>query len=312
MNALEILVRIKRIVEDIVKEAFIVKAIKEGSIMSLSTEDLINLYPYNAYDYRVDGKNLDYIITEDSLTLLADLARINNWSIDNIKYAEFNDCISIGVNEGILSVTCKDKSIREGERVAYLDKSLMRKYGITINMRVIDGELLVPLEKVFENPTSIVVESLVTLPIYFVVNPTHLGLELLADAYIYLLTKGLNRVPTNADAAEYLISNNKLSDAYIKAYVLREDLNTLSEYLDIKINERDSAIEYLINGEHALTASIIQGSINPNLLKINWIDLEIFRMNGIGINLIDLGSTSVLDCSELLIERTREEFRGIL
>ncbi|WP_252901447.1 hypothetical protein [Vulcanisaeta sp. JCM 14467] len=240
------------------------------------------------------------------------MARINNWSIDNIKYAEFNDCISIGVNEGILSVTCKDKSIREGERVAYLDKSLMRKYGITINMRVIDGELLVPLEKVFENPTSIVVESLVTLPIYFVVNPTHLGLELLADAYIYLLTKGLNRVPTNADAAEYLISNNKLSDAYIKAYVLREDLNTLSEYLDIKINERDSAIEYLINGEHALTASIIQGSINPNLLKINWIDLEIFRMNGIGINLIDLGSTSVLDCSELLIERTREEFRGIL
>lgn len=58
MNALEILVRIKRIVEDIVKEAFIVKAIKEGSIMSLSTEDLINLYPYNAYDYRLMVKTL--------------------------------------------------------------------------------------------------------------------------------------------------------------------------------------------------------------------------------------------------------------
>ena len=312
MNALEILVRIKRIVGDIVKEAFIVKAIKEGSIMSLSTEDLINLYPYNAYDYRVDGKNIDYIITEDSLALLADLAKINNWSIDNIKYAEFNDCISISVNEGILSVTCKDKSIRDGERVAYLDKSLMRKYGIDVKVRSIDGESLMPLEKVFENPTSIVVESLITLPIYFVINPTHLGLDILADAYIYLLTKGLNRVPTNTDTAEYLISNNKLNDAYIKAYVLKEDLNTLSEYLDIKFNERDSIIEYLINGEHALTASTIQGSINPNLLKISWIDPEIFRINGIGINLIDLGSTNVLDCSEILIERTREEFRGIL
>ena len=312
MNALEILVRIKRIVGDIVKEAFIVKAIKEGSIMSLSTEDLINLYPYNAYDYRVDGKNIDYIITEDSLALLADLAKINNWSIDNIKYAEFNDCISISVNEGILSVTCKDKSIRDGERVAYLDKSLMRKYGIDVKVRSVNGESLTPLEKVFENPTSIVVESLITLPIYFVLDPTHLGLDILADAYIYLLTKGLNRVPTNTDAAEYLISNNKLNDAYIKAYVLKEDLNTLSEYLDVRLNERDNIIEYLINGEHALTASAIQGSINPNLLKISWIDPEIFRINGIGINLIDLGSTNVLDCSEILIERTRDEFRGIL
>ena len=312
MNALEILVRIKRIVGDIVKEAFIVKAIKEGSIMSLSTEDLINLYPYNAYDYRVDGKNIDYIITEDSLALLADLAKINNWSIDNIKYAEFNDCISISVNEGILSVACKDKSIRDGERVAYLDKSLMRKYGIDVKVRSIDNEPLTPLEKVFENPTSIVVESLITLPIYFVLDPTRLGLDILADTYIYLLTKGLNRVPTNTDAAEYLISNNKLNDAYIKAYVLKEDLNTLSEYLDARINERDNIIEYSINGEHALTASTIQGSINPNLLKINWIDPEIFRMNGVGINLIDLGSTNVLDCSEILIERTRDELRGIL
>ncbi|WP_243669023.1 hypothetical protein [Vulcanisaeta sp. JCM 16161] len=172
MNALEILVRIKRIVGDMVKEAFIVKAIKEGSIMSLSTEDIINLYPYNAYDYRVDGKNMDYIIGEDSVALLADLAKINNWPIDNIKYAEFNDCISISSNEGVLTVTCKDKTIREGERVAYLDKSLMRKYGIDVKIRSIDSESLIPLEKVFENPTSIVVESLITLPIYFVINPT--------------------------------------------------------------------------------------------------------------------------------------------
>ncbi|WP_243679140.1 hypothetical protein [Vulcanisaeta distributa] len=177
MNALEILVRIKRIIGgDMVKEAFIVKAIKEGSIMSLSTEDIINLYPYNAYDYRVDGKNIDYIVAEDSVALLADLAKINNWSIDNIKYAEFNDCISISTNEGVLSVTCKDKSIREGERVAYLDKSLMRKYGIDVRVRSIDSEsLMPPLEKVFENPTNIVVESLIALPIYFVLNPTHLG-----------------------------------------------------------------------------------------------------------------------------------------
>lgn len=160
MNALEILVRIKRIVNDMVKEAFIVKAIREGSIMSLSTEDIINLYPYNAYDYRVDGKNIDYIIAEDSVALLADLAKINNWSIDNIKYAEFNDCISISANEGILSVTCKDKAIREGgERVTYLDKALMRKYGIDVKIRSIDGGSLMPLEKMFENPTSIVVEA---------------------------------------------------------------------------------------------------------------------------------------------------------
>ncbi|WP_054844028.1 hypothetical protein [Vulcanisaeta souniana] len=64
MNALEVLVRIKRIAEDMIKETFIVKAIKENSILSLSTEDIIELYPYNAYDYRIDGKNIDYVITE--------------------------------------------------------------------------------------------------------------------------------------------------------------------------------------------------------------------------------------------------------
>ncbi|ADY00326.1 MAG: hypothetical protein ACP5GZ_08485 [Vulcanisaeta sp.] len=312
MNALEILVRIKKIVGDMVKEAFIVKAIRESSIMSLSTEDVISLYPYNAYDYRVDGKNLDYIIMEDSVALLADLAKINNWSIDNIKYAEFNDCISISVNEGILSVTCKDKSIRDGERIAYIDKTLMRKYGIDIKVKNINGEMLIPLEKMFENPTSIVVESLIALPVYFVINPTHLGLDIIADSYIYLLTKGLNRVPTNTDAAEYLISNNKLNDNYIKAYVLKEDIETLREYFDIKTDEKGGMIEYSINGEHALTSSVIQGSINPDLLKISWIDPEIFKINGIGINLIDLGSTNILDCSEILIERMKEEFRGIL
>ncbi|MGC8543151.1 MAG: hypothetical protein ACP5NQ_04365, partial [Vulcanisaeta sp.] len=196
MNALDVLVRIKRITEDMVKEAFIVKALKEDSILSLSTEDIVNLYPYNAYDYRVDGKNLDYIITEDSVALLADLARINNWSIDNIKYADLNDCLSINVSEGVLSVTCKDKSIRDGERIAYIDKVLMRKYGIDVKTKVVGNEPLMPLEKIFENPTNIVVESLITLPLYFVINPTHLGLDLLADSYIHLLTKGLNRVPT--------------------------------------------------------------------------------------------------------------------
>ncbi|WP_054857698.1 hypothetical protein [Vulcanisaeta sp. JCM 16159] len=312
MNALEILVRIRKIVEDMVKETFIVKALKEGSIMSLSTEDIINLYPYNAYDYRVDGKNIDYIITEDSVTLLADLAKINNWSIDNIKYAEFNDCLSISVNEGVLSVTCKDKTIREGERVAYVDKMLMRRYGIEIKLRNINGEQIAPLEKLFERLTSIDVESLITLPIYFVINPTHLGLDVLADTYIYLLTKGLNRVPTNTDAAEYLINNNKLNDNYIKAYVLKEDIDMLKEYFDIKIDEKDHTTEYLINGEYALTVSTVQGSINPNLLKITWINLETLKINGIGINLIDLGSTNVLDCSEMLIEKMKQEFRGIL
>lgn len=312
MSALEILVRVKRIVGDMVKEAFIVKAIREGSIMSLSTEDVINLYPYNAYDYRVDGRNLDYLVTEDSVALLADLAKINDWSIDNIKYAEFNDCISISTNDGVLSITCKDKSIHEGERVAYLDKSLMRKYGIDIRIRSVNNEPLAPLERLFENPTSVVVESLMTLPIYFVIDPVHLGLDILADAYIYLLTKGLNRVPTNTDAAEYLISSNKLSDKYIKAYVSRNDLDMLGNYLEIKVDERDSAIEYSINDEHALTVSTIQGSINPSLLKISWINPEVFKMSGIGINLIDLGSTNILDCSEVLIERTKDELRGVL
>jgi len=312
MNALDVLVRIKRITEDMVKEAFIVKALKEDSILSLSTEDVVNLYPYNAYDYRVDGKNLDYIITEDSVALLTDLARINNWSIDNIKYADLNDCLSINVSEGVLSVTCKDKSIRDGERIAYIDKVLMRKYGIDVKTKVIGNEPLMPLEKIFENPTNIVVESLITLPLYFVINPTHLGLDLLADSYIHLLTKGLNRVPTNTDAAEYLISRNKLNDNYIKVYVLRKDLELLKDYFDVRIDEKDHIIEYIVNESHVLTASIVQGSITPDFLKVNWVDLESLKINGIGINLIDLGSTNILDCADLLIGRMREEFHGIL
>ncbi|WP_243669025.1 hypothetical protein [Vulcanisaeta sp. JCM 16161] len=103
-----------------------------------------------------------------------------------------------------------------------------------------------------------------------------------------------------------------MGDTYIKAYVLKEDLDTLREYFDVKFDEKNGIVEYSINGEHALTATTIQGSINPGLLKISWIDLEIFKMNGIGINLIDLGSTNILDCSGMLIERTKEEFRGIL
>lgn len=60
-----------------------------------------------------------------------------------------------------MSVTCKDKAIHEGgERVTYLDKALMRKYGIDVKIRSIDGgSLMPPLEKMFENPTSIVVEA---------------------------------------------------------------------------------------------------------------------------------------------------------
>ncbi|BDR91611.1 hypothetical protein [Vulcanisaeta souniana] len=312
MNALEVLVRIKRIAEDMIKETFIVKAIKENSILSLSTEDIIELYPYNAYDYRIDGKNIDYVITEDAVALLADLAKINNWAIDNIRYAEFNDCISIGIGEGTLSITCKDKHIYEGERVVYLDKTLLRKYGVNIRVKPMDGEPLMPLEKVFENPTSIIIESLINLPLYFVINPAHLGLEILADSYIHLLSKGLNRVPTNTDAADYLISVNKLSEDIIKVYVLRKDLELLRDYFDVSTNEKDNIVEYIINGNPVLAVSIVQGSINQDLLRVTWIDLESFRINGIGINLIDLGSTNILDCARLLIDKMREEFHGIL
>jgi len=312
MNTLEILVRIKRITEDMVKEAFIIKAIKEDSILSLGTEDIINLYPYNAYDYRVDGKNLDYIMIEDSVTLLADLAKINNWTVDNIKYAEYNDCLSISTSEGTLTITCKDKSIREGERITYIDKILMRKHGIDVRVKTVGNEQLTPLERIFENPTNVVIEGLITLPLYFVINPTHLGLDILADTYIYLLTKGLNRIPTNTDAAEYLISKNKLSDNYIRVYILRKDLEALRDYFDVRIDEKSGSIEYVINESHVLSASFIQGSLNPDLLKVDWIDLEAFRINGVNINLIDMGSTSILDCSKILIDRMREEFRGLL
>jgi hypothetical protein len=36
------------------------------------------------------------------------------------------------------------------------------------------------------------------------------------------------------------------------------------------------------------------------------------RLNGVGINLVDMGSTNILDCSELLIERMREELQALL
>ncbi|MFP3216288.1 MAG: hypothetical protein RXP99_03210 [Vulcanisaeta sp.] len=312
MNTLELLVRVRRITGDMVKEAFIARALKEGSILSLSTEDVINLYPYNAYDYRVDGKNLDYVMTEDSVALLADLAKINNWSIDNVRYAEFDDCLSISTSEGVLSITCKDKSVQGGERVAYLDKSLLRRHGVDVKVRVMDNAQLMPLERLLENPTNIVVEGLVSLPLYFVINPTRLSLDLIADAYVYLLTKGLNRVPTNIDVAEYLISANKLNDDYIRVYVLRHDLEALREYLNVGINEGGGVVEYVMDGNHVLTASPIPGSAGPELLKVNWVDLEALRLNGVGINLVDMGSTNILDCSELLIERMREELQALL
>jgi len=312
MNTLELLVRVRRITGDMVKEAFIAKAVREGSILSLSTEDVINLYPYNAYDYRVDGKNLDYVMTEDSVALLADLAKINNWSIDNVRYAEFDDCLSISTSEGVLSITCKDKSVQGGERVAYLDKSLLRRHGVDVKVRVMDNAQLMPLERLLENPTNIVVEGLVSLPLYFVINPTRLSLDLIADAYVYLLTKGLNRVPTNIDVAEYLISANKLNDDYIRVYVLRHDLEALRGYLNVGINEGGGVVEYVMDGNHVLTASPIPGSAGSELLKVNWVDLEALRLNGVGINLVDMGSTNILDCSELLIERMREELQALL
>ncbi|WP_054844029.1 hypothetical protein [Vulcanisaeta souniana] len=188
----------------------------------------------------------------------------------------------------------------------------MRKYGVNIRVKPMDGEPLMPLEKVFENPTSIIIESLINLPLYFVINPAHLGLEILADSYIHLLSKGLNRVPTNTDAADYLISVNKLSEDIIKVYVLRKDLELLRDYFDVSTNEKDNIVEYIINGNPVLAVSIVQGSINQDLLRVTWIDLESFRINGIGINLIDLGSTNILDCARLLIDKMREEFHGIL
>ena len=312
MNALEVLVRIKRIAEDMIKEAFIVKAIKEGSILSLSTEDIIELYPYNAYDYRIDGRNMDYIVTEDTVALLADLAKINNWTIDNLRYAEFNDCISISIGEGTNSITCKDKHIHEGERVVFLDKTLLKKYGVSTRIKAMDAEPLMPLEKALENPTSIVIESLVNLPLYFVINPARLGLDAIADSYIHLLSKGLNRVPTNTDVAEYLVSANRLDEDVIKVYALRKELELLRDYFDVSTNEKNNIVEYIINGNHVLTASMIQGSINPDLLRVTWIDIGSFRINGVGINLIDLGSTNILDCSRLLIDKMKEEFHGIL
>lgn len=309
MNALDIIARIKKVTEDMVKEAFIMKAIREGVISSLSTEDIIELYPYNAYDYRSDGKNLDYIITEDSVALLADLSKINNWTVENTKYMEFDDCLSISNSEGNLIITCKDRELSSGERVMYIDKMLLSKRGIEIRVRPENPEKLVSLEKYFENPMNITIENLISLPIYFVINPARLELDIIADAYINLLNKELNRVPTSTDIAEYLMSIGRIDDNYIRAYVVRSDVEMLRDYVNIEVKERGDEVIFSIGGIDTIITSKVQSN---QFLKIKQIDPQNLRVNGISINLIDMGGINVLDCASLLIDKMKTQLSGII
>ncbi|WP_069807416.1 hypothetical protein [Vulcanisaeta thermophila] len=309
MNAINVIVRIKRITSDMVKEAFIIKAVNDGVITSLRTEDVVGLYPYNAYDYRVDGKNLDYIITEDSVALLADLSKINNWILENMKYTEFNDCISITTPDGNLITTCKDNGISRGERIVYMDKVLMRKWGIDVKLEIENPSEIMPLEKYFENPMNVTIESLVFLPIYFVINPVGLGLDIIADAYINLLSKGLNRIPTNMDIADYLINIGELNDEFIKAYVMRRDLETLGDYVNIEINEEGNNVVFSVNGTRTIVASKLG---NDQFLKIEQINVQNIRVNGITMNLIDIGGINMLDCVPLLIDKLKAQLTGLL
>lgn len=309
MNALDIIVRIKKVSEDMVKEAFIIKAIREGVISSLTTEDIIELYPYNAYDYRSDGKNLDYIITEDSVALLADLSKINNWIVENVKYMDFNDCLSISNSEGNLIITCKDEEISGGERVMYMDKLLLLRRGIEIKVRPENPEKILSLEKYFENPMNIAIDSLVALPIYFVINPAKIDLDIIADAYINLLNKELNRVPTSTDIAEYLISIGRLDDNYIRAYVMRSDLESLRDYVDVGVKERGDEVIFSINNVDTISTLKMQSN---QFLKIKWIDPQNLRVNGIAVNLIDMGGINILDCSSLLIDRMKTQLSGVI
>jgi len=300
--SLRIIARVKRVSVDMVKEAFIAKALRESTLKSLDMNDVISLYPLNAYDYRIDGENLDYIVPRESITSLVDDAKINGWAVENTGYPGFGDCISISSREGDLVVACRDPSIGDdSERIVFIDKALLGKLGVEVKLEV-SGDLP-RLEASMEAPADFIVEGSESLTLYFVLNTANVGVDLIAGAYARLLSRGINRLPTAMDVAEYVISTGEgFSD--MRVYVSKEELLGLANRVGILILERGGSVVLNLGGMDIL--EIPRDSwTSSNILRVAWIDTNAMRINGIEVKLADLGSVDPIECSSIIVEKLK-------
>lgn len=302
MEQLLIKIRLLQVTEDLIKDAFIQRSIFTKRIEKLTLTDIIESYPFDQYDYRADGRYLEYTISTNELNKLFNVAQQNRLQINSIRFEEFEDCVEISNSDGGIAITCKDAALGSTyERVVFLNKQSIRKYvGLTWEY----NNPAKPLEELLkQDMVSVNVEAGMELVIYFTVDVAKTPIEDLADAYISILREGNNRAPTANDIIPIALSRGA---AYINAFMQQSQANQLLTANDMEISI-DGGIATLSRNSTPLI-KLDARTLNEYLVRMLWADLNLLKINSIDYKLINLGIEDIMECSESIVENSLKSY----
>lgn len=299
-------IRLLQVTEDLVKEAFIQRSVATGRIEPLTIIDIIESHPPDLYDYRADGKYLEYIISTDELNKLFNVIQQHRLQINSVRFEEFEDCVEVNDGGSNIIITCKDASLgNKNERIVYLNKQTIRKY---VGIR---WEYPKPTKSIEEalkqDEVAIDVEAGIKLTIYFTIDTPRTPLEDVADAYIALLRRGINEVPTPNEVAPIALTNES---EYIKAYLQGAQVRQLLNNNDMELSI-DGRIAILSHNSTQLM-KLDAATLDDYLVKVVWADLNTLKISSIDYELINLGSNDLTECSESIVENSLKSYSKAL
>ncbi|GGP20497.1 hypothetical protein GCM10007981_08820 [Thermocladium modestius] len=302
MEQVLIKIRLLQVTEDLIKDAFIQRSMFTKRIDKLTLMDIIESYPFDQYDYRADGRHLEYTISTNELNKLFNVAQQNRLQINSIRFEEFEDCVEISNSDGSIVITCKDAALGSiYERVVFLNKQSVRKYvGLTYEYNNPTKSLE---ELLKQDVVSVDVEAGMELIIYFTVDVAKTPLEDVADAYINILREGTNRTPTASDIVPIALSRGA---AYVNAFMQRPQASQLLTANDMEIS-MDGGIATLSHNSTPLI-KLDAKTLDEYLVRVLWADLNLLKINSINYRLINLGIEDVEECSESIVENSLKSY----
>ena len=307
MELVLIKIRLIQVTDDLVKEAFIQRALAAGHIKSLTITDIIESHPPDLYDYRVDGKYLEYIISTNELNKLFNVAQQQRLQINSVRFEEFEDCVEISDGGGNIAITCKDPALGSGdERIVYLNKQSIRRY---MDMSWEYSKPTKSLEEwIQRDEVAIDVEAGIKLTMYFTIDAPKVPLEDVADAYVSLLRKGVNRVPKADDIAVASLSSGEAS--YINIFMPGPQVKQLMTSNDVEVSIDGGVATLSYNSTQLIKLDAT--TLDNYLVKVIWVNLNSLKMNSMDYELINLGIDDIVECDKAIIENSLKTYRKAL
>ncbi len=279
--ALEALV--KRVDEDLVKDAFKHVVLRDGVLRSIDIQDVVYHVIEKGYSRELYGAYLELRIRRDDAHRLIQVLFDHGFDI-----FEEDGLITAYKGENIaLKVSLK------GEKclIEILDGRTVEDF-VKLEVRI-DGR---PLVEYFVKGMPI--ECAHTLDVFYVLNPARMSLDIIADAYVFLLKRGLNRVPSNGDVAECLFSRGIVDADFIRAYTHRGITESLALSLGLELGIGECEVELRKEGHILLKAICTYGQ---DILRLVYLDAEAMRQLGICVNPIDLGSPNIVEYLDYIL-----------